>query len=70
VKDQPAVYLGTLSSMGDPAMLSKRPGYSALTSVEASRVFALTDDLVSRPGPRIIEGVREIAKALHPDVFE
>jgi iron complex transport system substrate-binding protein len=69
VKDQPVVYLGTLTSIGDAATLAKRPGYSAIDAVKTGKVFSLTDDLVSRPGPRVVEGVREIAKALHPYVF-
>jgi iron complex transport system substrate-binding protein len=70
VKDQPAVYLGTYSSIGDGTALIQRPGYSAVVAVKDGRVFALTDDLVSRPGPRIIDGVLEIARVLHPDLFE
>jgi iron complex transport system substrate-binding protein len=70
VKDQPTVYLGTKSSIGDTSTAAKRAGYSALSAVKSGRVVALTDDLVSRGGPRIIEGIREIAKALHPDLFK
>jgi iron complex transport system substrate-binding protein len=70
VKAQPAVYLGTKSSIGDTSTVAKRAGYSALSAVKSGRVVALTDDLVSRGGPRIIEGIREIAKALHPDLFK
>jgi iron complex transport system substrate-binding protein len=70
VSDQPRVYLGTASSIGDPKAFPKRPGYSALSAVKAGRVFPLTDDLVSRPGPRVIAGVREIAAALHPELFK
>ena len=70
VKDQPDVYLGTLSSIGTAATLAKRPGYSAISAIKAGRVFSLTDDLVSRPGPRVVDGVLEIAKALHPDLFK
>ncbi len=69
VSDQPRVYLGTASSIGDPKAFPKRPGYSALSAVKAGRVFPLNDDLVSRPGPRVIAGVREIAAALHPELF-
>ncbi len=69
VKDQPSVYLGTLSSITDTATVAARPGYSAIAAVQNGRVFSLNDNLVSRPGPRLIEGVREIAKALHPSVF-
>ena len=70
VADQPDVYLGTTSSIGSGAALRKRPGYSALTAVKDGRVFALTDDLVSRPGPRIVQGLLEVAKALHPELFK
>jgi len=70
VTDQPAVYLGTLSSIGDAKTLAKRPGYSAISAVKTGRVFALDDNLVSRPGPRVVEGVREIAAVLHPDLFK
>jgi iron complex transport system substrate-binding protein len=70
VKDQPEVYLGTVSSIGSASTLAKRPGYSALDAVKAGKVFALVDDLVSRPGPRVVQGVLEIAKALHPDLFK
>jgi iron complex transport system substrate-binding protein len=70
VTDQPAVYLGTLSSIGDADSLEKRPGYSAISAIKTGRVFSLDDNLVSRPGPRVVEGVREIAAALHPDLFK
>jgi len=69
VKDQPSFYLGTRSSIGDTATVATRPGYSALAAIANDDVFSLDDDLVSRPGPRIVEGVREVAKILHPDVF-
>ncbi len=69
VADDPAVYMATLGSMSDPAELASRPGYSEIAAVKADRVFVLEDDLVSRPGPRVIEGVRLIAAALHPDAF-
>ncbi len=70
VRDQPAVYLGTKSSIGDPLSLEDRPGYDALDAVQMGSIYPLDDDLVSRPGPRIVEGVLEAAKALHPDLFK
>ncbi len=69
LKDNPEVYLATKGSMSDPRDLSKRAGYDKLASVKAGRVFVLDDNLVSRPGPRVIQGVRQIAEALHPGVF-
>lgn len=69
LQDDPDVYLATKGSMSDPADIDKRPGYSALSSVKAKKVFVLEDNLVSRPGPRCIQGIRQIAEALHPDAF-
>lgn len=70
LQDDPAVYLATLGSMSDPADLQGRAGYEALTAVKNERVYVLEDNLVSRPGPRIAEGVGQIAVALHPELFK
>ncbi|HSK48824.1 MAG TPA: ABC transporter substrate-binding protein [Coriobacteriia bacterium] len=69
VKDDPAVYLATKGSATDPAAIEQRAGYKGLSAVENGRVVILDDNLVSRPGPRIVEGLRQIAEGLHPDAF-
>lgn len=68
-KDNPAVYLATKGSMSDPAAVEKRAGYKDLAAVQAQRVYVLDDNLVTRPGPRVVEGLRDIAEALYPDAF-
>lgn len=70
VKADPTVYLATKGSMSDPAALEQRSGFSGLSAVKNDRVAILDDNLVSRPGPRIAEGIRQIAEALHPDAFD
>ena len=65
----PAVYLATMGSMSDPSDITGRPGFDSLTAVTQGRVFLLDDNLVSRPGPRVAEGMLQIAQALHPDAF-
>ena len=67
VTDDPEVYLATLGSMSDPSALDSRAGYESLSAVKDGRVYVLDDNLVSRPGPRVAEGVLSIAEALHPD---
>ena len=42
------------------------PGYGELRAVQEGHVYALTDDLISRPGPRIVEALKLIAELLHP----
>lgn len=47
--------------------------WSALGSVPAvrnGRVLFLFDDRIVIPGPRVVEGTLEIARALHPDAFK
>jgi len=69
VKADPTVYLATKGSMSDPAELEKRPGFGSLSAVKKGRVAVLDDNLVSRPGPRVVDGLRQIAEALHPEAF-
>jgi iron complex transport system substrate-binding protein len=52
-------------------MLNERPGWAEISAVKEGRVIEITnDDIVSRPGPRIVEGLEFLARALHPDSFE
>jgi len=61
--------MATLGSMSDPAELEKRAGFGDLSAVKSKRVYVLDDNLVSRPGPRVVLGLRQIAEALHPEAF-
>ena len=69
VAADPEVYLATLGSMSAPSDITGRPGYENLSAVVNERVYLLDDNLVSRPGPRVVDGIRQIAEALHPDAF-
>ena len=33
------------------------------------RVYQINTDLVGRPGPRIVDGLEELAKITHPELF-
>jgi len=66
----PDYYLAGRSSGVTVEEISGRPGYPALGAVKDGRVTVVNDDLVVRPGPRIVEGVREIAEAIHPKAFD
>lgn len=48
-----------------------RAGWSEMTAVKEGRIVEVDDvNLISRPGPRIVEAVEYIARALHPDLFD
>jgi len=42
----------------------------SIPAVRSNRVYFLTDDRLVIPGPRVVEGTRLIAAALHPDLFK
>ncbi|WCN38327.1 ABC transporter substrate-binding protein [Aneurinibacillus uraniidurans] len=51
------------------AKILNRPTWQHVKAVQAKRVQALDSDIVIRPGPRITQGLQEVARALHPDLF-
>jgi len=46
-----------------------RAGWDTLTAVQQNKVFTFDDNLVSRPGPRLVDGLEAMAKLLHPDLI-
>lgn len=53
-----------------PEQVRARAGWDALTAVQREQVFTFDDNLVSRPGPRLVDGLEAMAKLLHPDSFK
>ncbi len=49
--------------------VAARPGWSNVSAVKSKRIYAIDDDIASRPGPRIVEAIETIAKALYPEQF-
>jgi iron complex transport system substrate-binding protein len=47
-----------------------RPGWDAIAAVQNGQVFPFNDDMASRPGPRLVDGLEELARLIHPDLFE
>ena len=45
-------------------------GYKELSAVKNDKVIEIDDNLISRQGPRLAEGIETLAKAMHPDLFE
>ncbi|MFQ6082458.1 MAG: ABC transporter substrate-binding protein [Candidatus Aminicenantia bacterium] len=40
-----------------------------IKAVKTQKIFFLDENLISRPGPRLIDGLYQLAKILHPEVF-
>jgi iron complex transport system substrate-binding protein len=43
-----------------------RRDYPTTPAVRSNRIVAVNPDLVDRPGPRIVDGLEELARGLHP----
>ena len=39
-------------------------------AVLGGRVYKINDDHLARPGPRVVDGLEEMARALHPEAFK
>jgi iron complex transport system substrate-binding protein len=52
------------------ASVAARPGWSEMTAVKDGQIVVVLDDVViTRPGPRIVDGLEALAKAIHPELF-
>ena len=51
-----------------PATIAKRTGWSVLTAVKTGDVRSVTDTEITRPGPRLATGMRNLALAMYPDL--
>jgi len=71
VKQNPnIIVLGDALYGVTPESIAQRPGWSALSAVKDKQVFAFDDNLISRPGPRLIDGLEQMAKLVHPELFK
>jgi iron complex transport system substrate-binding protein len=46
-----------------------RQGWSEVPAIKTKAVFDVHSDLVNRPGPRLVDGVETLAKAIYPEIF-
>jgi len=44
--------------------------WDTLNAVKHDRLFQVQSDLLNRPGPRIIEGLKQLVNILHPEVLQ
>ena len=53
-----------------PETLKGYPAWREITAVKQNRIYIIDADLVDRPGPRIVQGLEEIARIIHPELFK
>jgi len=50
--------------------VTSRPGWNAIKAVQTQRIEPYEDNLASRPGPRLIDGLEALARAIHPELYQ
>ena len=60
----PDVYLAAASSAVTIERITTRPGFSDLRAIREQRVHLISDELLLRPGPRMVEGLEAIASII------
>lgn len=61
---------GAYSEESPIDQISSRKGWEDVTAVKEKQITDVDSDIVTRSGPRLVEGVEAIAEAVYPDVFK
>lgn len=71
IERNPDVIITTYGFYTENAVESvlEREGWQDVTAIKERQVFDVHSDMVTRSGPRLAEGVEELAKAIYPEVF-
>ncbi|MGB9697965.1 MAG: ABC transporter substrate-binding protein [Thermodesulfobacteriota bacterium] len=69
--DPEVILLASMKS-ADPLLEQRQwwERWKTITAVRQGRVYVLEADLIHRPSPRIVIGLEEVARALHPEAFK
>lgn len=70
VQNPQIILLGDAAYGITPESVAQRAGWEGLQAVKNSQILTFDDDLVSRPGPRLVDGLEALAKLLHPELYK
>lgn len=76
VKDDPDVILYAKGITDDKTgkqledIIKNRSGWEKMKAISNQQIFGMDQNTLSRPGPRITQGLIEVAKAIYPDLVK
>jgi iron complex transport system substrate-binding protein len=68
VADPEVIVVGDANYGVCPADVAARPGWGDMTAVREGHIRPVDDVPVTRPGPRLAQGLASLARAIHPDL--
>ncbi len=63
------VYTSGVMSQTTNLTIASRPGWENMTAVKDNQIYSIDDNLISRYGPRIVDGLEQLAAIVHPELF-
>ncbi|MBC8446221.1 MAG: cobalamin-binding protein [Chloroflexi bacterium] len=70
VQDPAIIVLGDANYGVSAADVAQRAGWEVIAAVRNGAVYPIDDNLISRPGPRVVEGIEALAQIIHPELLE
>ncbi|MHC3129702.1 MAG: cobalamin-binding protein [Candidatus Bathyarchaeota archaeon] len=52
-----------------PETIKERPSWSEISAVQNDQIYEIDEPILALPIPRLIEGLEELAKVIHPELF-
>ena len=69
-KDPEVIILGDAAGGESAETVKARPGWGSISAVKNDRIYVIDPDIVSRPGPRLVDALETLAPVLYPERFE
>lgn len=69
-KDPEVIILSDHGVGETPEKVKARPGWSGVSAVKTGRIYDMNPDLTNRAGPRVVDGLELMAKAIHPELYK
>ncbi|QSX06052.1 ABC transporter substrate-binding protein [Sedimentibacter sp. zth1] len=70
IEENPQVYLSADDGFKTVDDIKGRVAFEEIDAIKNNQIYLLDQDISSRPGPRIVEALELVAKAIHPEAFK
>lgn len=71
VASNPELIIFTVGSRASTTIkdIKSRTGWDKVDAVKNNKIYTIDDDIISRPGPRIVDALEQLARLIHPELF-
>jgi len=71
VASNPEIIIITIGPMCSTTIddVTSRTGWNSVDAVKNDDIYTIDDNILSRPGPRIVDALEQLAEMIHPELF-